>query len=79
MPVCLLGLLFLLLSYFCGDLFIMDMLELLWSTCRHSRKVTMNAHCTVTEHFSCVIDTVMSDHSPIVQVSGLMFLGYSIV
>ena len=53
--------------------------ELLWSACRHSRKVTMNAHCTVTEHFSCVTDTVMSDPSPIVQVSGLMFLGYSIV
>jgi len=39
----------------------------------------MNAHCTVIEHFSCVTDTVMSDHSPIVQVSGLMYLGYSIV
>jgi hypothetical protein len=39
----------------------------------------MNAHCTVTEHFSCVTDTVMSYHSPIVQVSGLMYLVYSIV
>jgi hypothetical protein len=53
--------------------------ELLQSACRHSRKVTMNADCTVTKHFSCITDTVMCDPSPIVQVSGLMFLGYRIV
>jgi hypothetical protein len=68
-------------GFFCGgeNLLLWACWELLQSACRHSRKVTVNAHCAVTEHFSCVTDTFMCDPSCLVQVSGLIFLGYRIV